>query len=232
VRDLVEGAHHLVRSPVARGIAVVMGLVLFLAGWQVPFQLTFVQDVLAPGSDLGARAAVMGLLTGAWGTGMVIGSLGAPLAARRLPLERVLAASIATAGLAMLAGSRSTAVGLAVIAWVVGGIGSGVANVAYETLLQQRTPDRFRGRVLSAVEAIQEGTFFLGALSVGAFGGSVTPAVAIGLMGLGFVAIGLATIRLLPLGTPGETGGGVITLPDPAEPAWAANPVRATAGLD
>jgi MFS family permease len=214
VRDLVEGARHLARSPIARGITIAMGLVLFLAAWQMPFQLSFVRHVLAPEADLAARAVVIGLLTGAWGSGMVLGSLAAPWVAARLPLERILAASIAAAGLCLLIGSRSSTVWPVVAAWMAAGIGSGVANVAYETLLQERTPDRFRGRVLSAVEAVQEATFFLGALFVGAFGGRVGPATAIAAMGVGLIGIGLATVRLVPVGAAGEP---VVSIP---EPGW------------
>ena len=54
--------------------------------------------------------------------------------------------------------------------WVVAGVANTLGTVAYETLLQEQTPDHVRGRVFAAVEAaIQAG--FLGGVALAALAG-------------------------------------------------------------
>jgi MFS family permease len=200
VRDFIEGARYVVRSPLARGIAVVMGLVLFLAAAQNPILVAFVRVDLAPSAGQGVRAGIIGVLTAAWGSGMVAGSFVAPAAARRLSRERLLAVSVATAGASLLVAARATDVGPVALLWGIAGIASGIANVSYETLLLERTSDGFRGRVLSTVEAVQDGMFFLGALTIATFGGLVPPAAALAFLGTGFLVVGVAARTIVPVG--------------------------------
>jgi MFS family permease len=200
VQEFAEGARHVARSPLARGIAVVMGFVLFLSAAQNPMLIAFVRVDLAPAAGQGVRAGIIGLLTAAWGSGMVAGSFLAPALARRLSRERLLSLAVAAAGTALLVASRTTDVRPVACSWAVAGIASGIANVSYETLLQERTPDRFRGRVLSTVEAVQDGMFFLGALTIATFGGLVAPAAGLALLGIGFLAVGIAARSIVPVG--------------------------------
>ena len=198
IADLVEGARFIVRSPVVRGIAIVMGLVLLLVAAQKPLELGLVRTTLAPDGDDGVRATLLGLFTAAWGGGMVAGSALAPAAARRWSRERLLSVSVAAAGIAYLIASLAPTTTLVTAMWLLGGAAAGLANVSYETLLQERTPDEFLGRAFAAVEAVQEGGYFLGAVVVAALGGLVAPTTGMAVVGvafLGIAALGLSLLR-------------------------------------
>jgi MFS family permease len=101
----------------------------------------------------GVGAAGYGLLVACWGGGSVVGSLGA----RRL--------TSATEPVAMLLGALAVAVTAVVVGvspwwWlvlamlVVMGAGEGVTLVAQSGVVQRRTPDPVRSRVVGAIEAV------------------------------------------------------------------------------
>ena len=135
----------------------------------------------------------LGILTSAWGGGMVLGSFLAPAIAARLSRERAIAVAIAVAGGAFVMAAGATSVWPVALAWAVAGATSGLANVAYETLLQEHTPDGFRGRVFATVEAVQDAMFLAGALlvaTVGAAGG-------FGPVGLAFLGVAAVAVGVL-----------------------------------
>jgi MFS family permease len=130
-----------------------------------------------------------------WGAGSVLGSL----AARWLtPTNeaRWLVLSIAFVG--------ATGFGIATAPWfwavlalnLAWGLGDGVSSVADQNIVQRRTPDAVRGRVMGAFEGVFHGTLvvsFLGAaLAVPALGPR-------GIYAIGGVAALLAAVALLPL---------------------------------
>jgi MFS family permease len=93
---------------------------------------------------------------------MLIGSLASPIAVRRVQRERLVPIALAIIGVCVFLGATlSSLFGVAAL-WFIGGGMSGTANVCYESLLQERTPDRWRGRVMATVEATQEATYLLG----------------------------------------------------------------------
>jgi MFS family permease len=196
VADLVEGARFVARSPVVRSVAIVMGLVLLLVAAHKPLELGLVRGTLAPTDGDGVRAALLGLFTAAWGGGMVAGSALAPAAARRWSRERLLSVSVAAAGLAYLGAALIPTVPIVTAMWLIGGTAAGIANVSYETLLQERTPDAFLGRAFAAVEAVQEGGYFVGALIVAAIGGLVSPTIGMAVVGVAFLSIAALSLSL------------------------------------
>lgn len=198
VADLVEGARFVGRSTVARGVIVAMGLTLFLVAAQKPLEIGIVRQVLAPAGSDDVRAGILGLLTTAFGVGMVAGSALAPSIARRTPRRRMLAASIAAVGACFLGAAAVPTTLAVVVLWVVAGGAAGTINVAYETLLQEHTPDGMLGRTFAAVEAAQEGTYFLGAVVVGAVGGWLHPVVGMAVVGSAFLGVAVVTTRSLP----------------------------------
>ncbi|HXF36488.1 MAG TPA: MFS transporter [Actinomycetota bacterium] len=170
LRDLREGMRYILATPLVRGVLVVTGIVMLAAATKAPLEPLFVRDVLAPHGDFADRARVLGMITTAWGLGMLLGSVGAPALARRWHRERLLPASIAVVGLAILAVARTTDFQTVLLAWLVAGAANSVGNVSYESLLQERTPDAFRGRVFAASEAVLDGSYLAGAFLAGMLG--------------------------------------------------------------
>jgi MFS family permease len=210
VRDLVEGARYIVRTPLTRGIAVVMGLALMLVAAKGPIEILVVRDRVTDGS-LGAVARALGVLTAAWGSGMVLGSLLAPAATAHASRERLLAAAAMVTGGCFLAANQLRSVLPVAALWLVAGAATGVANVAYETLLQERTPDGLRGRAFATTEAVQDLMYLAGALAIAAIGvgGSFAP------LGVAFVGVGLVTLGLLV--PPAATEPTAVREPAPAD---------------
>jgi MFS family permease len=196
VADLAAGARYILRAPIARGVTIVMGLVLAFAAWKSPAEIVFVRDVLAQGS-LARLAGILGILTASWGSGMVLGSLLAPALSERIPRERLLGLCVGVVGGCFLVASRATGVAPVMLCWAVAGTAGGLVNVSYETLLQEHTPDAFRGRVFATVEAAQDAAYLVGALGVAAIG--VTNGAAMfAASGIAFVGVGLVALSIMP----------------------------------
>ena len=170
VRDLVEGMRHVAATPLARAVLVVTGLVMLGAATKAPLEPLYVRDVLVPGAGFDERARVLGLVTTAWGLGMLLGSAAAPALARRWHRERLFPASIAVVGMAILVVSRTRDFQTVLLAWLFAGAANSVGNVSYESLLQERTPDGLRGRVFAASEAVLDGAYLAGAFAAGFLG--------------------------------------------------------------
>ncbi|MGE5226486.1 MAG: MFS transporter, partial [Planctomycetaceae bacterium] len=217
-RDLRDGARQLRRSPIAVAILTTMVLAIGVSGAQGTLQIVFVREVLAPGTGLAsARAAILATLTTAWGSGMLAGSLASPLLIDRVPRERLIPVTIAAVGACVVVGGGSTSLAAIVALWFVAGVMSGVTNVSYESLLQERTPDAFRGRIIATVEAAQEATYVLGiaGAAILARGPSVPHAMQI--VGFGFVLAGVAASFLLRAAIAADERGGV-AVGVPSEP--------------
>lgn len=191
LRDLAEGIRYSLRTPLVRGVFVVTGMVMLGAAIRSPLEPVFVLRML------GGEPESLGLVGGAWGLGMLLGALGAPAVAGRWSRERVLGGSVAAVGLAVLAASRAASVSPVVVAWLVAGSANAVGTVAYETLLQERTPDRLRGRVIAASEAVLDGAYLTGVLAAGAMGTALGVRGAFAASGLLLLVTALSSRALL-----------------------------------
>ena len=183
------GFRFLVREPVLRRLSVAWIVLVLGIG------MAMVADV--PLTDLfDAGSAGFGLMIGLWGAGSVLGSLSA---------GRWLTPRPSCDG--SCSGPRpSPCVGVAIalspwfalvlalnIAW---GIGEGLTSVAEENILQRRTPDSVRSRVLGAVEGL-----FHGGLAVSYIAAAfVLPVVgARGMYAILAVTAALAAIVIAPI---------------------------------
>jgi MFS family permease len=169
-RALAEGVRYIATSRLTRGVIVVIGMVFLAAATKAPVEPLYVRDVLARGADVADRARVLGLITTAWGVGMLLGSVAAPALARRWHRERLFPASIAVVGLAIVAVSQTADFSTVLLMWLLAGTANSIGNVSYESLLQERTPDPLRGRVFAATEAVTDVAFLIGAFTVGFMG--------------------------------------------------------------
>jgi hypothetical protein len=202
-------------------MTVAFGSLLFMSAVWVG-ELFFVEDVLGRGDvSYGAMLSI-------WTLGMALGAM--------LLSRRVAAGAIAAAGL-VAATVQGAALALPAI-WLsfafflacsfVGGLGHGLKNVMFRSLIHVRVPDHLHGRAFAAYNGIRNtaelGAFAAGGLLVAAIGARGTLAYAGGLSALaGLIGI-LALLRMYrgwvptgPVGPPTEPPGGSGEPPGPGQ---------------
>ena len=194
ITELGDGFRYVRRSPVVRGVIIVVSLITVGAGIKSPLEPLFALHSLDAGS------AGFGLLGAFWGGGMIAGSFVASRMDRRLGHGRMLTYSAALVGGAVLLASASPVLAPVALLWVFGGIANTTGTVAYETLLQERTDDAILGRVMAALEASLQAGLLVGvgiaAASDHIFGGDPARS-GIALSGMIFCLAGLASWLLL-----------------------------------
>ena len=147
-REIGEGLHELVRTPMLRALAISMGVIVAGANVQLAVELIFYLRVL------GFSPVTIGVLSGCHGVGSLLGAALAGRLAGRFPLGKLM---IAAAGLngAMafapaVAGVSAHPVLLLAGSGVLSGIGYAVFSVNQISLRQRITPLHLLGRVTSA----------------------------------------------------------------------------------
>ena len=145
--EFIEGAHYARVNPVVS--AMIMIYFLFLAGMglKLSLDMVFAEQVLSSGSLSTARA--YSYMMSAASIGMFIGSLLVSYLGRRFPKKGLLLGGLAVRSLdaLVLALTRSLPVALAVR--FVHGIGGGLSEALWPTLLQENVEESKRGRAFS-----------------------------------------------------------------------------------
>src|SRR3954471_3534658 len=145
VRDLMAGL---------RLVLTARPLLTVFVAWNVFFissagvnvaEITFAKETL-DGGDFG-----FGLLIGASGLGLVLGSYLAGTFVERYPMASVYGGSIGVLALGLLAGAVSPALWIAAASMVVVGFGNGIAVVCNALLVQRGAPDELRGRAFTII---------------------------------------------------------------------------------
>jgi hypothetical protein len=175
-------------TPALRGVLQIQFFALVFFEFAPPVEVAYAKSTLHAG-DTG-----YGLLLGAWGLGVAIGSI---VFARSIhPLVSLLSASTLAIGLAYVGWAIVPSLPLACIVGLVGGVGNGVQWAALISMVQRLTPQKLYGQVMGAVEA-------LGAIcpAVGiAFGGVIaalgSPREAFLIAGCGAAVSTIAFMRL------------------------------------
>jgi MFS family permease len=208
---LLAGFRFVARDRVLRTMAI--GWFVFLLG----MGMSLVADP-ALADAFGAGSFGYGMLTAAWGAGTIIGSMLGRRATEATEGRWIVSCTFALA-------LTGFGVALAPVFWVavvwvgIFGVADGPTLVIEQNLLQRRTPDVVRSRVMGAFETIMHGglslALLLGAAAVPALGPQGTYALA-GAMALVGATLLLPLLRRLP---ERNTVGGVAEL----EPSF--NPV-------
>jgi MFS family permease len=174
----------------------VMTLIVAGALAQVFFSLSMPIEVAYARDTLGAGNGGYGALFGAWGVGMVLGSVGyTPLARNYLVA--------ATAGSTIVQGLSYGGLGLAPDIYVacavavIGGAANGVQWVALTTMIQEATQTAYQVRVMAVFESLTTASPGIGFLLGGAITVLLSPRVAFGVAAAGtlLVVAGVAVSR-------------------------------------
>jgi MFS family permease len=201
---------------VREGLALVRGsvqLLTVLLVWNVVLlgnAAVNVAEVVYAKDSLGAGNVGLGILVGATGLGLTIGSFIAPGVLSSLGLSRVYGGAIALMGLGWGAASLAPGLWAAVPLVVVATVGNGCALVCNQLLLQRGAPDRLRGRALAVVMASFYTTLGLGMVAAGpltdALGGRAMWAIAGAVYLVGACIAVVMTLRIRAAGLATEPG--------------------------
>jgi MFS family permease len=190
-RELVSGLRYVRSNKTVRNVLIVVAMITFAAGIKSPLEPIFALR------ELDAGPTGLGLLGAFWGVGMAVGSLTAARVARRWRHGQLLSASVLVVSATVLLSAASPSVTPILALWLFAGVANTIGTVAYETLLQESTPDRFRGRVMAAAEASLEAGLLGGVLVAGLLGSVIGARGGIAVSGGVFVLAAIAAWRLL-----------------------------------
>jgi predicted MFS family arabinose efflux permease len=203
VASIQTGARFVVRHELLRGIG------LCAVFWNFAFfALLAVWAPLALG-PLGLDPAHMGLAQSAYGAGLILGALVAPVSARRLPPLATLifgpAVSVIAAGLLLAAAPSGNGFAYAAAGHFLVGFGPMLWLICQITVRQLVTPAPLMGRVNATMQTAIYGVRPLGALAggfvaaqAGLHGALLLIAAAFALSTLVIVLSPLARLRVLP----------------------------------
>jgi len=186
-RDLREGVSFAARSPLIRGLLLMVAL-------NGAFAFTYI--VLMPviaSQVLGGGARENGFLIGAAGVGATLGALGvATVRSPRRPGRIIVGFGFAgAAGLVALSFSRQLSLSMAITAFAAGSIMAFLATC--NSTIQGYTPDELRGRVMSLYTFALIGSGPLNALLAGVLGSALGAPLTIAISGL-LMAAAIAVI--------------------------------------
>jgi predicted MFS family arabinose efflux permease len=193
---IADGFRHVLSTRLTRGVMIVIGLVMVAASIRTPLEPLYVMRTLEENPQ------ALGLLGGAWGMGMVLGSGLAPLLSRWKPREWLIASMIGLVGACVMASAFAETFTPVLAYWAAAGVANAVAVISYQSLLQERTPDHLRGRVVAASEAVLDASLIVGALTAGSIGALAGIRGAFAISGAIFIGTALLARRMLGQGQP------------------------------
>jgi MFS family permease len=161
LRDLVDGATLVVRSAALLAVLVTWNLFMFASAG-----VNVAEVVLAEVSfDSGAFG--FGLLVGATGVGLVLGSFVAGSWLERWALHNVYGTAIALTALGIGCAAIAPSVWVAAAFVVILGFGNGAAVVCNALLVQRAVPDHVRGRAFTVIMSSNYALLGLGMVAAG-----------------------------------------------------------------
>jgi predicted MFS family arabinose efflux permease len=147
LHEVAAGVRHIHHVPALRRTTTAFGICMLALGAVDTMVFAYVDDGLhRPPTFLGVLVSVQGI-------GVLIGALLAGRIMARLGEIAVSAIGIVTFGIA-IAIAVDPVVYLAFIAMPFAGIGNAVIGVAFNTLLQRRTPEALMGRASAAADMV------------------------------------------------------------------------------
>ena len=169
LRDLGEGIAHVVRTRPLLTVLVVWTIALGAVASTQVAQIFLAKDAFDAG-DIG-----YGLIFGAIGLGLAIGSFAAGSWVERRSVGSVYAASILLQAIGIAGAAVAPNVWASLPCFVLAGIGNGTAVVCNSLLVQRGSPDELRGRVFTVIMSINYAVYGLGFVVAGPLTDSVGP---------------------------------------------------------
>ncbi len=147
-RDLRDGFSATLRSPSMRAVLVAWGIASLATGAANAVEIFLAKHTFSSG-DIG-----YGLLYGAMGTGLVVGSFASASVLSRSGVARTYGASLTLMAMGYVGAASSPNVWIAAVCVLVSGVGNGAAIACNALLVQRGTFDLMRGRALTFVMSI------------------------------------------------------------------------------
>jgi MFS family permease len=161
LRDVIDGARLVVGSAALLAVLVTWNLFMFASAG------VNVAEVVLADVSFDSGAFGFGLLVGATGLGLVLGSFVAGGWLERWALHRVYGGSIALTALGIGCAAISPSVWVAAVFVVVLGFGNGAAVVCNALLVQRGAPDHVRGRAFTVIMSSNYALLGVGMVAAG-----------------------------------------------------------------
>ena len=184
-RDIGDGFRAALGSPSMRAVLVAWGIAGLGVGAGQVATIFLAKNTLS-GGDFG-----YGLIYGATGAGLVLGSFTSPSMLARFGVARAYAGSLLVMAAGYLSAAASPNVWVAAGCMIVMGLGNGAAVTCNALLVQRGTFDVLRGRALTFVMSATYVLLGIGEVAAGLF---LRPPVASGVPRWLFVAAGVASV--------------------------------------
>ena len=155
------------------------------------FVLPFESVVLNAQLQITGQVAAYGAILAAYAAGGIGGALLYGAVAHHLPSRATLVVALAAAGLSLGAFAFLPSVAVMIALGVVAGIATGPINPVCALIIQSRTPERLRGRVIGSYTALAFAAGPVGLLAFGPLVDAYGPAVGFALIGGGCVLAAL-----------------------------------------
>ncbi len=191
LRSVWDGIRLLLRDSTLRAVTLTAAVIwLFL----LPFESVVLNAYL----NESGQVVAFGVILAAYAGGAIGGALAYGAIAHRVPTRVALIVALALAGLSLGAFAVLPPVPVMVALALAAGVVTGPINPLCALIVQSRTPERFRGRVIGSYSALALAAGPLGLLAFGPLVDTYGPAA-------GFAAIGggLLLAALLAAGAPG-----------------------------
>ena len=195
ITELADGFRYVRSNRTVLAVIVVVAMITLAAGVKSPLESLFALN------SLDAGTTGLGVLGAIWGVGMLVGSLIVSRVDRILGHPRMLTCALLMVSAAVVLAAWSPILAPVAVLWIFGGIGNTTGTVAYEVILQERTEDAVRGRVMAALEASVQAGLLCGvgiaALADMVFRGHDPARFGLTLAGVLFGVAGLASYLLI-----------------------------------
>jgi MFS family permease len=190
--EWIAGLRIVRQDRILTGLFVMVGISMVNEGILISLLVPFVKDVL------GGSAAQLGALMSAQAIGGIIGGLSIGKVGGRINPLRLMAVCGALDGILLLIIINGGSLALALILIAIAGVPVVGFFVSMQTLAQQRTEDRYRGRVFGAVSTVMALTTLTGILLASLLGGYLGITATMSLGSLLYIVAGAIALFLRP----------------------------------